>query len=50
LAIRRYDLLHAFDDPTLPAISGKKGANIARPAEFLIDPSGTIRWANADRE
>lgn len=43
-AIRRYDLVHASDDPTLPAISGKPGADIARPAEFLIDPSGTIRW------
>jgi peroxiredoxin len=43
-AIRRYDLVHASDYPTLPAISGKPGADIARPAEFLIDPSGTIRW------
>lgn len=43
-AIRRYDLVHPSDDPTLPAIAGKKGADIARPAEFLIDPSGTIRW------
>ena len=43
-AIRRYDLVHASDDPTLPAIAGKPGADIARPAEFLIDPSGTIRW------
>lgn len=43
-AIRRYDLVHAHDDPTLPAGSGRKDADIARPAEFLIDPSGTIRW------
>ena len=43
-AIRRYDLVHASDYPTLPAISGKPGADIARPAEFLIDSSGTIRW------
>lgn len=35
-AIRRYDLVHAEN----PA----NGADIARPAEFLIDPSGTIRW------
>lgn len=43
-AIRRYDLVHASDDPTLPVISGRTDADIARPAEFLIDPSGTIRW------
>ena len=43
-AIRRYDLVHAADDPTLPAVSGREDADIARPAEFLIDPSGTIRW------
>lgn len=36
--IRRYDLLHPR--------AGPKGADIARPAEFLIDPSGTIRWVN----
>jgi peroxiredoxin len=35
-AIRRYDLVHAGQ--------GENGADIARPAEFLIDPSGTIRW------
>ena len=35
-AIRRYDLVHAGQ--------GEKGADIARPAEFLIDPSGTVRW------
>ena len=33
--IRRYDLLHA---------GGGQGADIARPGEFLIDPSGTVRW------
>lgn len=43
-AIRRYDLVHASDDPTLPAISGRKDADIARPAKFLIDSSGMIRW------
>lgn len=34
--IRRYDLVHAEE-----LASGK---DIARPAEFLIDRSGTIRW------
>ena len=37
-AIRRYDLVHAGE------ITRAKGVDIARPAEFLIDPSGTIRW------
>ena len=36
--IRRYDLLHRG--------AGPKGTDIARPAEFLIDSSGTIRWVN----
>lgn len=36
--IRRYDLLHAG--------AGPKGTDIARPAEFLIDLSGIIRWVN----
>jgi peroxiredoxin len=36
--IRRYDLLHSR--------AGPKGADIARPAEFLIDSSGTVRWVN----
>jgi peroxiredoxin len=36
--IRRYDLLHPGGGP--------KGAAIARPAEFLIDSAGTIRWVN----
>lgn len=35
--IRRYDLLHQQGGP---------GGDIARPAEFLIDASGTIRWVN----
>ena len=34
--IRRYDLLHAG--------AGPKRTDIARPAEFLIDPTGTVRW------
>ena len=36
--IRRYDLLHPG--------GGIGGADIARPAEFLLDPSGTVRWLN----
>lgn len=34
--IRRYDLVHADNEAN--------GADISRPAEFLVDPSGTIRW------
>ncbi|MEY2530984.1 MAG: glutaredoxin-dependent peroxiredoxin [Verrucomicrobiota bacterium] len=36
--IRRYDLLHKGGGP--------KGSDISRPAEFLIDPSGKVRWIN----
>ncbi len=36
--IRRYDLVHAGQ--------GINGQDIARPAEFLLDPSGTVRWVN----
>ncbi len=36
--IRRYDLLH-------PA-AGEDGQDIARPAEFLVDRSGIVRWEN----
>ena len=36
--IRRYDLLHRG--------AGPGGADIARPAEFLIDSSGVVRWVN----
>ena len=36
--IRRYDLLHAG--------AGIDGQDIARPAEFLLDSSGTVRWLN----
>ena len=36
--VRRYDLLHHGGGP--------KGADIARPAEFLVDSTGTIRWVN----
>jgi len=37
-AIRRYDLVHAK--------AGIKGEDIARPAEFLVDSTGTVRWIN----
>jgi peroxiredoxin len=36
--IRRYDVLHAG--------AGINGQDIARPAEFLLDSSGVIRWMN----
>ena len=36
-AIRRYDLLHA---------GGGQGGDISRPAEILIDPTGTVRWVD----
>lgn len=36
--IRRYDLLHAH--------GGIDGQDIARPAEFLVDAEGVIRWEN----
>lgn len=36
--IRRWDLLHAG--------AGENGMDIARPAEFLIDKTGTVRWIN----
>jgi peroxiredoxin len=36
--IRRYDLLHVGGSPD--------DADISRPAEFLVDSSGTIRWVN----
>ena len=36
--IRRYDLVHAG--------AGENGRDIARPAEFLLDSSGTVRWVN----
>ena len=34
--IRSYDLIHAEE-----IASGK---DIARPAEFLLDPAGKVRW------
>lgn len=36
--IRRYDLLHVGGAP--------KGTDISRPAEFLVDATGTVRWVN----
>jgi peroxiredoxin len=36
--IRRYDVLHRG--------AGPKGSDIARPAEFFIDRSGTVQWVN----
>jgi peroxiredoxin len=36
--IRRYDLLHRG--------AGPNGTDVARPAEFLIDSSGIVRWVN----
>lgn len=36
--IRRYDLLHKG--------AGVDGKDIARPAEFLVDSSGVVRWIN----
>lgn len=35
---RRFNLLHPKGSPG--------GADISRPAEFLVDASGTVRWAN----
>lgn len=37
-AIRRYDLVHAG--------AGIDGHDVARPAEFLVDANGTVRWVN----
>jgi peroxiredoxin len=36
--IRRYDVLHRA--------AGPHSADIARPAEFFVDASGTVRWVN----
>jgi peroxiredoxin len=36
--IKRYDVLHRG--------AGPKGDDIARPAEFYVDASGTVRWVN----
>ena len=36
--IRQYGVLHAA--------GGQEGQDLARPAEFLVDSGGTIRWVN----
>jgi peroxiredoxin len=36
-AVRRYDLLHP---------GGGQAGDISRPGEFLIDPTGTVRWVD----
>jgi peroxiredoxin len=36
--IRRYGVLHPK--------AGENGRDIARPAEFLVDSAGVIRWVN----
>jgi len=36
--IRQYNLLHKG--------AGPEGSDIARPAEFLVDSSGVVRWEN----
>ena len=36
-AVRRYDLLHS---------GGGQTGDISRPGEFLIDPTGTVRWVD----
>jgi len=36
--IRRYDILHKG--------AGEHGRDIARPAEFLVDRGGVVRWRN----
>lgn len=36
--IRQYGILHQA--------GGEGGQDLARPAEFLVDSSGTIRWVN----
>ena len=37
--IRKWDLVH-------PHARHSDDADIARPAEFLLDTNGTVRWAN----
>jgi peroxiredoxin len=37
--IRKWDLVH-------PHARRQDDADIARPAEFLLDANGTVRWAN----
>ena len=37
-ATRQYHILHAK--------AGPNGSDISRPAEFLVDRSGAVRWTN----
>lgn len=36
--IRQYDVMHEG--------AGMNGQSVARPAEFLLDRTGTVRWRN----
>ena len=38
VVIRRYGVLHPH--------GGETNRDIARPAEFLVDATGTVRWVN----
>ena len=38
VVIRKYDLLHKG--------AGPEGSDISRPAEFLVDSTGVVRWVN----
>jgi peroxiredoxin len=40
--IKRYDLVHPG--------AGINHHDIARPAEFLVDSSGTVRWVNVTED
>jgi peroxiredoxin len=40
--IRAYGVLHAH--------GGEDGNDIARPAEFLVDPAGTVVWENLAKD
>jgi peroxiredoxin len=37
-ATKQYHLLHAG--------AGPSGSNVSRPAEFLVDQNGIVRWTN----
>jgi peroxiredoxin len=37
-AIRHYNIVHIG--------AGENGKDIARPAEFLVDSNGVVRWVN----
>jgi peroxiredoxin len=40
--IRRYNLLHVGGSP--------EGGDISRPAEFLLDSRGVVRWVNLTKD